>query len=87
MMFSIVLPQALRNITPQIGNTLVANIKDTSLLSAVSYTHLDCSAEDEDYVLSRLTGQFSGESLEHYNQNGFWTRVIPDLQNARKRCV
>lgn len=48
---------------------------------------LDCSAEDEDYVLSRLTGQFSGESLEHYNQNGFWTRVIPDLQNARKRII
>ena len=40
MMFSIVLPQALRNITPQIGNTLVANIKDTSLLSVIAVTEL-----------------------------------------------
>ena len=39
-MCSVVLPQALRNIIPQIGNTLVSNIKDTSLLSVIAVTEL-----------------------------------------------
>lgn len=39
-MVSVVLPQALRNIIPQIGNTLVSNIKDTSLLSVIAVTEL-----------------------------------------------
>ena len=39
-MFSIILPQALRNILPQIGNNLIINIKDTSVLSIISVTEL-----------------------------------------------
>ena len=45
-MLYVILPQALRNIMPQIGNNLIINIKDSCVLSvigvtAVSYTHLD----------------------------------------------
>ncbi|MDD7409096.1 MAG: amino acid ABC transporter permease [Anaerovoracaceae bacterium] len=36
----IILPQALRNIMPQIGNNLIINIKDTSVLSVISVTEL-----------------------------------------------
>lgn len=36
----VVLPQALRNILPQIGNQLVINIKDTSVLNVISVSEL-----------------------------------------------
>ena len=36
----IIMPQALRNIMPQIGNNLIINIKDTSVLSVISVTEL-----------------------------------------------
>lgn len=36
----VIMPQALRNIMPQIGNNLIINIKDTSVLSVISVTEL-----------------------------------------------
>ena len=37
-MTSVILPQALRNIMPQIGNNLIINIKDTSVMFIIGYT-------------------------------------------------
>jgi len=37
-MTSVILPQALRNIIPQIGNNLIINIKDTSVMSIIGFT-------------------------------------------------
>ncbi|MDD7210115.1 MAG: amino acid ABC transporter permease [Lachnospiraceae bacterium] len=39
-MTSIILPQAFRNIIPQIGNNFIINIKDTSVLSVISIVDL-----------------------------------------------
>lgn len=39
-MTSVVLPQAVRNILPSIGNEFVVNIKDSSVLSVISITEL-----------------------------------------------
>ncbi len=39
-MIGVILPQALRNIMPQIGNNLIINIKDTCVLSAISIVEL-----------------------------------------------
>ncbi len=39
-MLYIILPQAFRNILPQIGNNLIINIKDSSVLSVISMTEL-----------------------------------------------
>lgn len=39
-MVYVVLPQALRNIMPQIGNNFIINIKDTSVLSVISVVEL-----------------------------------------------
>ena len=39
-MFHVVLPQAVRNIMPSIGNEFVVNIKDSSILSVISITEL-----------------------------------------------
>ena len=40
LMFYVVLPQALRNTTPQLCNLYVTNIKDTSVLNVISVTEL-----------------------------------------------
>ena len=39
-MMSVILPQAFRNIIPQIGNNFIINIKDTSVLSIISIVDL-----------------------------------------------
>ena len=39
-MIHVVLPQALRNIMPQIGNNLIINIKDTRVLSTIGTVEL-----------------------------------------------
>ncbi|WP_196593664.1 amino acid ABC transporter permease [Pectinatus sottacetonis] len=39
-MYTVILPQALKNIMPQIGNNLIINIKDTSVLNVISVTEL-----------------------------------------------
>lgn len=39
-MLHIILPQAVRNILPAIGNEFIINIKDTSVLSVISVTEL-----------------------------------------------
>jgi len=37
-MTNVILPQALRNIIPQIGNNLIINIKDTSVMFIIGFT-------------------------------------------------
>lgn len=39
-MVYVVIPQVLRNIMPQMGNTFISNIKDTSVLNVVAVTEL-----------------------------------------------
>ncbi|MEG0751991.1 MAG: amino acid ABC transporter permease [Oscillospiraceae bacterium] len=39
-MLNVILPQALRNIMPQIGNNLIINIKDTCVLSVIGTVEL-----------------------------------------------
>ena len=44
-MVNVVLPQAIRNIMPSIGNEFVVNIKDSSVLSVISITELMFAAK------------------------------------------
>ena len=39
-MTSIILPQAIRNIIPQIGNNFIINIKDTSVMFVIGFVEL-----------------------------------------------
>ncbi len=39
-MANVIMPQTLRNVLPQIGNNLIINIKDTSVLNVISVTEL-----------------------------------------------
>ncbi len=45
MMVRVILPQAIRNIMPSVGNEFVVNIKDSSVLSVISITELMFSAK------------------------------------------
>ena len=44
-MINVILPQALRNIMPQIGNNLIINIKDTCVLSVIGTVELMYTAK------------------------------------------
>ena len=44
-MFYVILPQAIRNIMPSIGNEFVVNIKDSSVLSVIAITELMFAAK------------------------------------------
>ena len=37
-MVSVIMPQALRNIMPQIGNNFIINVKDTSVMFIITFT-------------------------------------------------
>lgn len=50
-MLYVILPQAFRNILPQIGNNLIINIKDTCVLNAISVVELF-------YQTKSVTGKF-----------------------------
>ena len=39
-MINVIIPQTMRNIMPQIGNNLIINIKDTSVMFIIGYTEL-----------------------------------------------
>ena len=39
-MVNVIIPQTMRNIMPQIGNNLIINIKDTSVMFIIGYTEL-----------------------------------------------
>lgn len=45
-LFSIELPQALRNVIPTIGNEWIVNIKDSSVLNVISVTELYLNAKN-----------------------------------------
>lgn len=40
IMYHVIMPQALKNLIPQIGNTFVSAIKDTSVLNVIAVTEL-----------------------------------------------
>ena len=39
-MLSVVLPQAIRNVLPSVGNEFVVNVKDTSVLNVIAVSEL-----------------------------------------------
>lgn len=45
IMYHVVMPQALKNLIPQIGNTFISAIKDTSVLNVIAVTELYFAAK------------------------------------------
>ena len=78
-MLSVVVPQAFRNITPQIGNYLVSNIKDTSVLSVITVNELFYAARSAAGVYFRYFEVFFVVSCIY--------RVLTTLANALLHLV
>jgi len=57
-MMSVIMPQTIRNILPQIGNNLIINIKDTSVLNVISVTELYFEAKSAAGVYYRYFEAF-----------------------------
>lgn len=45
IMYHVIMPQALKNLIPQIGNTFISAIKDTSVLNVIAVTELYFAAK------------------------------------------
>ena len=43
-MVNVIMPQALRNIMPQIGNNYIINVKDTSVMFIIGFTEFFAAA-------------------------------------------
>lgn len=62
-MITVILPQAIRNILPAIGNEFVINIKDTSVLNVISVTELFFQAKSVQGIMYRTFETFSVASV------------------------
>ena len=59
-MINVILPQALRNIMPQIGNNLIINIKDTCVLSIIGTVELFYTTKGMAPYINAKPKQLSG---------------------------
>ena len=60
-MTSVILPQALRNIMPQIGNNFIINVKDTSVMFIISFTEFFAAHR---YIVGGNTMYFPSATIE-----------------------
>ena len=54
IMYHVIIPQALKNLIPQIGNTFISAIKDTSILNVIAVTELYFAAKSIDGTYYRF---------------------------------
>ena len=60
-MTSVILPQAIRNILPQIGNNYIINVKDTSVMFIISFTEFFATHR---YIVGINTKYFPSATIE-----------------------
>ena len=61
-MYSIILPQAIRNILPPLGNEFIAMLKDSSLVSVIGFEELTRRGQ---LIIAQTYGSFEILSLIH----------------------
>lgn len=79
-MLNVIMPQALRNIMPSIGNEFVINIKDSSVLSVISVAELFFMAKSAAGTYFRFFEAFSIACLIYLVVNTIITRVLLKLE-------
>ena len=72
-MTSVILPQALRNIMPQIGNNFIINVKDTSVMFIIGFPEF-FSAHRATVGASYL--YFPSATVEMVSPSGMWVRTF-----------
>ena len=75
-MESVVLPQTFRIILPQIGNNLIINIKDTSVLNVISVTELYYEANSAAGVYYKFFEAFSIISVIYFIMTFVCSRLL-----------
>ena len=75
-MTSVILPQALRNIMPQIGNNLIINIKDTCVLSAIGVVELMYASRGAAGANYRYFETFTLTMLMYLVMTVFFSRML-----------
>jgi len=75
-MTSVILPQALRNIMPQIGNNLIINIKDTCVLSIVMVVELMFSSKSISGANYRYFETYTITMVMYLVMTLFFSRVL-----------
>ena len=80
-MMNVILPQAIRNILPSIGNEFVVNIKDTSVLNVISVTELYFTAKSAAGAYYRYFEAFFITSVIYFVMTFTVTRLLRLLEH------
>lgn len=75
-MTSVIIPQALRNIMPQIGNNLIINIKDTCVLSIIGVVELMFQAKSVAGAYYRYFETYTITMAMYLAMTLFFSRVL-----------
>jgi len=75
-MTSVILPQALRNIMPQIGNNLIINIKDTCVLSIIGVFELMLASRSAAGANYRFFETYTVTMVMYLAMTLFFSRVL-----------
>jgi len=75
-MISVILPQALRNIMPQIGNNLIINIKDTCVLSIIGVFELMLASRGALGAYMRYFETFTITMVMYLAMTLFFSRLL-----------
>lgn len=84
-LLSIILPQAIRNAFPAIGNELIVNIKDSSVLMIISITDLMFQAKSIAGTTFKTTATFFVTAMIYLFMNLIATVLLNLLENRLNR--
>ena len=79
-MLYVILPQALRNIMPQIGNNLIINIKDTCVLSCIGVVELFYATKGVAGAFYTYFEAFTITMVIYFVLTFTWSRVLRFLE-------
>ena len=80
-MLYVILPQALRNIMPQIGNNLIINIKDTCVLSVIGTVELYYTTRGIAGTYYTYFEAFAITMVIYFILTFSWSRILRALEN------
>jgi len=75
-MINVILPQALRNIMPQIGNNLIINIKDTCVLSIIGVFELMLASRSAAGANYRFFETYTVTMVMYLAMTIFFSRIL-----------
>jgi len=79
-MTSVILPQALRNVMPQIGNNLIINIKDTSVLGIIGTVELMFAARTIVGANYRFFETYTITMVMYLIMTLFFSRILREVE-------